>query len=62
MDFLALIDKVDPKIIAGVLILNVALSAASKILEVLGKKIPLLEKIAEYGQKLVDLISANRKH
>lgn len=52
------------QIIPYVIVLNVVLSAAAKILEVLKlqEKFPIVAKIAGYAQKLVDAISANPKH
>ena len=50
------------KIIPYILVINILLSAVSQGLDVLGKKIPLLEKASVLLKKLVDLISANPKH
>lgn len=59
------------KVVMVLVIVNVVLSAVSMVLEKIkdltksdvdNKIFAVISKIAEYGQKLVDLISANKNH
>jgi hypothetical protein len=50
-------------IIPALLVLNIALSALSQVLVVLGKKeIPLISQISVTLKKILDFISANTAH
>lgn len=53
------------ELVIGVLILNIALSAASKVFEALGKseKMPAwLRTLSVLAQKAVDILGSNRRH
>lgn len=55
---LALIVKYIPYLLA----VNVVLAAVAKALELVGKKVPVLETACAFLQKIVDFVSANPKH
>lgn len=55
---LAVIVKYLPYLLA----VNVVLASVAKALEIVGKKVPVLETVCAFLQKVVDFVSANPKH